>query len=84
MDITNTGGVASAEIDRVSVRMLPDGRMNRENAAKYLGMSVKTLATWETQGTGPRSIRVGGRRFYFKDDLDRFIRGEAKGRETES
>jgi hypothetical protein len=63
-------------VDRVRVRVLPDGRMTREDAAKYLGHQPKTLAMWQLQGKGPRSVLVGGRRFYFKHDLDAFIRGE--------
>jgi len=57
--------------------MLPDGRMAREDAARYLGLKDKTLAMWSLAGRGPRSVKVGGRVFYFKDDLDAFIRGEA-------
>ena len=68
---------ASPEIEQVRVRVLPDGRMNRENAAKYLGNAVKTLAMWELEGKGPKSLLVGGRRFYFKDALDAFIQGKA-------
>ena len=64
-------------IDQVRVRILPDGRMDRENAAKYLGNTPKTLAMWQLGGKGPPSVLVGGRRFYFKDSLDAFIRGEA-------
>ena len=64
-------------IDQVRGRVLPDGRLARKDAAKYLGRAEKTLAMWETQGKGPPSVLVGGRRFYFKDDLDAFIRGEA-------
>jgi hypothetical protein len=63
--------------DGVRVRVLPDGRMTRQDAAKYLGRQPKTLAMWALRGKGPRSIRVGGRRFYYKADLDSFIRGEA-------
>ena len=62
-------------VDQIRVRVLPDGRMDRNNAANYLGRAVKTLAMWELQGKGPRSILVGGRRFYFKDELDAFING---------
>jgi hypothetical protein len=51
--------------------------MTRQDAAKYLGRQPKTLAMWALVGKGPRSIRVGGRRFYYKADLDSFIRGEA-------
>ena len=64
-------------IDQVCVRVLPDGRLDRKNTAKYLGVAVKTLAMWQLNGKGPRSRLVGGRRFYFKSDLDAFIRGEA-------
>ena len=64
-------------IEQVRVRVLPDGRMTRENAALYLGNEPKTLAQWQLQGKGPRSVLVGGRRFYYRDDLDDFIRGGA-------
>ena len=61
-------------IDTVRVRVLPDGRMSRDDAARYLGHAPKTLAMWQGQGKGPRSVLVGGRRFYFKSDLDAFVR----------
>ncbi len=63
-------------VDQVKVRVLPDGRLSRKDAAKYLGRAEKTLAMWEMVGQGPRSVKVGGRRFYFKDALDAFVRGE--------
>ena len=66
----------ASAVETVRVRVLPDGRMTREDAARYLGHAPKTLAQWQLQGKGPRSVLVGGRRFYFKDDLDRFVRGE--------
>ncbi len=64
-------------IETIRVRILPDGRMTRRNAALYIGMKPKTLAMWEMEGKGPLSIKVGGRRFYFKAELDRFINGQA-------
>ncbi len=67
-------------IDQVRVRVLPDGRMTRKDAAKYLGRAEKTLAMWEMEAKGPQSVLVGGRRFYFKDVLDAFVRGEVGGR----
>ena len=67
---------ATIPMETPRVRILPDGRMTRENAATYLGMKPKTLAMWQLQGKGPRSLMVGGRRFYFKEALDAFIRGE--------
>jgi Helix-turn-helix domain len=64
--------------EQIHVRVLPDGRMTRHDAAQYLGLKSHTLANWQVAGKGPRSIRVGGRHFYFRDDLDAFIRnGEA-------
>src|SRR5262249_54568213 len=65
-------------VEIVRVRVLPDGRLDRENAARYLGHKPKTLAMWQLQGRGPRSVLVGGRRFYFKAELDNFIRGSTK------
>lgn len=64
-------------IEMVRVRVLPDGRMDRESAARYLGRRPKTLAMWALHGKGPRSVKVGGRIFYFRSDLDEFIRSRA-------
>ena len=64
-------------VEQVRVRILPDGRMSRKDAAKYLGRAEKTLAMWKMKGKGPNSVLVGGRCFYFKDVLDAFVRGEA-------
>ncbi len=69
----------SSVFDQVKVRILPDGRLSRRDAAAYMGLDPKTLANMATQGRGPRMVRVGGRVFYFRDDLDAFIRGEATG-----
>lgn len=63
--------------DFASVHILPDGRMDRRNAAKYLGCAKRTLEQWAWEGQGPRVVRVGKRCFYFKQDLDDFIRGGA-------
>jgi hypothetical protein len=80
MSITSPIALRSSEhidteaIERQRVRVLPDGRMSREDAAKYLGYKPKTLAMWHLSGKGPRSILVGGRRFYFLAELDAFVR----------
>jgi hypothetical protein len=58
----------------VDVLILPDGRMNRKNAALYLGLSVKTLAMHASRGTGPTFVKRG-RVFYFRDDLDAWLKG---------
>ena len=73
----NTQAVmVEAEVAPIRIRVLPDGRMDRENAAKYLGRKPKTLAMWQLEGRGPESILVGGRRFYYRETLDAFIRDD--------
>jgi hypothetical protein len=69
--------IPEALVEGVRVRMLPDGRMSRIDAARYVGVKPKTLAMWQLHGKGPRSFLVGGRRYYRKLDLDAFIAGEA-------
>lgn len=61
----------------VTVTVLPDGRVDRRNAARYLGLTTKTLANWQHNGYGPRSRLVGARRFYNIEDLRAFASGEA-------
>ncbi len=67
---------AENQIERIRVRVLPDGRLSRADAARYLGRAKKTLEMWSLEGKGPPSVKVGGRRFYYKAALDSFIRGE--------
>jgi len=59
-------------INTPTIFMLPDGRMDRRNAAAYLGLSVKTLAMHATRGTGPKFIKRG-RVWYYKTDLDAWL-----------
>ena len=61
------------EIELQRVRILPDGRMTRRDAANYLGFSPKTLAIWACESRGPRSTKVGGRCFYYQEDLEEFV-----------
>ena len=65
--------VKNIDPQKMPVRILPDGRMTRKDAAAYLGFAPKTLATWLCEGRGPRSTKVGGRCFYHQKDLDDFI-----------
>ncbi|MBB57245.1 MAG: hypothetical protein CMM42_08470 [Rhodospirillaceae bacterium] len=60
----------------IRVRVLPDGRLDTENAALYLGVKTKTLAHWRMQGKGPNWVRVGSLVFYFKHALDAYISGK--------
>ena len=62
-------------IEQIKVRVLPDGRMTRRDAARYIGVEDKTLANWDLIKKGPPSVLVGGRRFYYKEQVDAFIMG---------
>jgi predicted DNA-binding transcriptional regulator AlpA len=59
-------------IEKITVTMLPDGRMDTRNAAQYLGLSEKTLAMMRCNGTGPAFVKCG-RVFYYKADLDAWL-----------
>lgn len=62
-----------SSVDRVRVRVTPDGRLTRADAAAFLGLSPKTLAEWHCKGVGPVSRKVGGRCFYTLDSLQHFV-----------
>ncbi len=68
--------IDTAEIEPVRVRVLPNGNMDSNNAAKYVGRAPKTLAQWRMQGIGPEWTKCGGRVFYNKEALDAFMRGK--------
>jgi hypothetical protein len=63
-------------IETVRVVVLPDGRLAGKAAATYVGVTEKTMAMWRCANRGPRFVKVGGKIFYFRNDLDAFIRGE--------
>lgn len=65
----------------ISISHYPDGRVDTKNAALYLGLSEKTLATMRCNGTGPQFIKRG-RVFYFLDDLDAWIAEAGKSLST--
>ena len=74
---SQAGEEGNSAIEHVRVRVLPDGRLTRRDAAAYLGVAEKTMAMWQLAGKGPKSVLVGGRRFHFISDLDAFIQSEA-------
>lgn len=63
-------------VDQVKVRVLPDGRVSRREAAKMLDRSTKTLADWKLRGWGPRAILVGGRVFHDYEEVLAMARGQ--------
>lgn len=72
-------------IKQVEITAYPDGRLDCENAAKYLGRSKKTLDMWRVKGIGPKFLKTGGGRcFYFLEDLDTWMNGENGDRRVSS
>lgn len=48
--------------------------MNSKNAAKYLGISLKTLIRKRAEGVGPIFLKYSSRAIrYIKEDLDTWI-----------
>ena len=66
------------QIEEVRVRVLPDGRLSRADAARFLGLAPGTLANWDSRGEGPKSVSVAGRVFYYLRDLEAFVATGAK------
>lgn len=48
-------------------------RMKQPAAAEYLGVSEQTLARMRSEGKGPRYVKLGGRVFYRRTDLEAYI-----------
>lgn len=65
-------------LEDVKVRVLPDGRVARDEAAKYLGKSPKTLAEYSRLGVGPIPRKTGGRVFYRLQDLEAYVETGAR------
>ena len=65
-------------VQGIAVQILPDGRMDAKNAARYCGLSEKTMAMKRCAGTGPRYIKRG-RIFYFRHDLDAWLHADRVG-----
>jgi hypothetical protein len=72
MAIPRGDSVMDADIQRVKVVVFPDGRVDTENAALFVGLSPKTMAMMRSAGTGPKFIKRG-RVFYYLEDLQRWL-----------
>jgi len=54
---------------------IPGSRLKGPAAATYLGLSHSTLEKMRHEGRGPRYVKIGGRVFYRRTDLDAYIEG---------
>ncbi|CTP92388.1 hypothetical protein XTPLMG728_3224 [Xanthomonas translucens pv. poae] len=55
--------------------IVPASRLRGPAAATYLGLSHSTLEKMRHEGRGPRYVKIGGRVFYRREDLDSYIEG---------
>lgn len=62
-------------IEQMKIKVLPDGRVSRRDAAVFLDRDPDTLAAWARVGRGPRPVKSGGRCFYWFEDLRAFAAG---------
>jgi predicted site-specific integrase-resolvase len=53
--------------------IFPDGRMKPDAVAQYTGFDAGTLANWRIKGKGPIFYKRGGRVFYYKVDVDKWL-----------
>lgn len=53
--------------------------MNTREAAEYLGVPVKRLRNWRSDGGGPRFTKPAGRAIYERADLDAWLRLHQRG-----
>ena len=69
------------QIEQVKVVVFPDGRLDTENAARFLGLSPKTLAMMRSAGSGPKFVKRG-RVFYFLQDLEAWLAEQPRVKST--
>lgn len=51
-------------------------RLNKNQAATYLGVTPRTLDRWYTLSEGPPRLKIGARVYYFRESLDAWIKAQ--------
>jgi len=74
--------VGLTEFEVIKVRVHPDGRMDRKNAALYLDKTKQTLANWAVEGIGPQPVYINGTPYYFVGTCDAWIASEIAKRRS--
>jgi predicted DNA-binding transcriptional regulator AlpA len=57
---------------------MPPRYLRTPEAARFVGLSIRTLEKHRTYGTGPRYSKLGGRVVYRLDDLQAWVELGAK------
>ncbi|MGP5496819.1 helix-turn-helix transcriptional regulator [Corynebacterium flavescens] len=47
-----------------------------KQTSEATGFSVATLATWRSRGNGPKFLRIAGRIYYLKTDVQEWLTTE--------
>ena len=55
----------------------PPSLLSQEEAARYIGVSVPTLANWRHYGKGPTYRKIGRLCFYLIDDIEVWLDAQA-------
>jgi len=58
---------------------LLDGWLSRSQVAQEIGVSIDTLARWETRRIGPPCIRIGRKVFYRADAFREWLIARERG-----
>ena len=59
-------------------RQLPPRYLRTPEAARFVGLSIRTLEKHRIYGTGPRYSKLGGRVVYRVEDLQAWVESGAK------
>jgi predicted DNA-binding transcriptional regulator AlpA len=57
---------------------MPPRYLRTPEAARFVGLSIRTLEKHRTYGTGPRYSKLGGRVVYHLEDLQAWVERGAK------
>jgi hypothetical protein len=62
----------------------PDAALSENQAADFLGASVRTLQAWRVRGGGPRYLKIGRSVRYQRRELMAFQKAHTVGLTSES
>lgn len=68
----------SLRIIPVTVEVLPDGRLNVKNAAKYIGCGVKSLYNHGKERGWPPYVKINTHTYYYLEDLNEWLHTREK------
>lgn len=61
-----------------SVEPVPRLALSARELSESLGVSERTIATWQGDGTGPPSVKLGRLRLYPIDDVKAWLRNRSR------